>query len=247
VKRPPGRQRHGSTPLPPLPLPEWDFRNCPVAELSLCRGYEYPRSSKLIRETVARLRAGQDDALTRAVPFTLPIQLGRLIEKFRWWPQSPYLAIPEAARTKLISAFVRPEPRESTENLANLIDPFADDHLHISGTIIQVYLPPGQSVKILEHAFGDLVQRDYPHLFEERPDRVAAFDADQIRDALKFLSMWRLLNHGYTAKQAIVLAKEHQVETYDTIRGYRGAVAKAERKIITLERLLRLLTKGQRG
>jgi hypothetical protein len=236
VKRPPGRKRRSSAPPEPLSLAEWDFKNCSPAELSLCRGYEYARSSTLIRESVARLRAGGDDALSRAVRFVLPIQLGILLLKFHWWPLTAYLSIPTQARAKLISAFKRPEARKSTESLASLVDPFADDHLHISGAIIPIYVPPGQPLKILERAFADLLQRDYPDLFGQADRSEVTFDAD-----LKCLSMWRLREQGYTAQEAIALAKVHKVAIYNNIRVYRRAVAKAEERIRKLEDLLRHL------
>jgi hypothetical protein len=245
VKRPPGRKRRGSAQLEPLPLSEWDFKNCPVNELSLCRAYEYTRSSTLIRESVARLRAGQDDALSRAVQFVFPINLALSLPTSPWWPQTPYLDIPEVERAKLISAFGRPEgAKKSRENLASLVDPFVGDRLHdrTVGCVIAVYVPRGQQLGILRRAFTDLLRRDYPDLLE-RTNRsgVTTPGSDRITENLKFLSMWRLWNWGYTAQAAIKLAAAHKIEIYNDVRAYRRAVAGAERRIRKFEDFLRQL------
>jgi hypothetical protein len=51
----------------------------------------------------------------------------------------------------------------------------------------------------------------------------------------------RLAQAGYTATEAIQLSKAHRVDTYNSVRTYRRAVARAEQKITQLEHSLRLL------
>jgi hypothetical protein len=246
VKRPPGRSKRGSLPPDEPPLLEWTFSDCPQEELSICQSYEYSRSSTLIRETVARLRTGEQDPLTTVVIFVFPINVALWLPKSIWWPQTPYLAIPKEERSKLIQAFSRPETMQSTQSFASLIDPFVDDHLHdiTAGGVIPVYVPPGQHLETLKRAFADLLRRDYPDLLQRANRFGVATDSDQIRDNLKFLSVWRLREWGYTAKEAIELAKAHKVETYNNVWAYRKAKAKAQKIIAAMEASLRRLATG---
>jgi hypothetical protein len=245
VRRRPGRKKRGSSSPGEPPLPEWDFSRCPPEELELsnCRGYEYSRSSKLIRKTVARLRAGNDDPLTQAVILVFPLPLALWLPKSQWWPNTPYLAIPKEERSSLVSSFHRSQTKQASESLAALVDPFGDDHLHdtTGGCIIPIYVPRGERMDFLQRAVTDLLRRDYPELLERSNRFRSSHRSDQLMDNLKFLSAWRLSEHGYTAKAAIALAKKHRVETYDTVRGYRDAVAKAQKAISALEQSLQQL------
>jgi len=105
MKRRPGRKKRGSSPPDTPPLPEWDFGPCPPNELSECERYEYSRSSILIRETIARRRAGEDDPLTRVVLFSFPVTLALWLPQSNWWPGTPFLMIPEQERSKRASFF----------------------------------------------------------------------------------------------------------------------------------------------
>jgi len=93
---------------------------------------------------------------------------------------------------------------------------------------------------MLSRAFKDLIRRDHPDLIRRRAFG-KRYDEDQHRDSLKFLSCWRLAQAGYTAKEAIELAKRYKVETYESERAYWRAIARAERKITELEDSLQQL------
>jgi hypothetical protein len=236
VKRRPGRRKRGTPSPRELPLAEWNFNDCREDELSICVAYEFSRSSELIRDTIARRRAGEDDPLTRAVLFVFPLTLGLWLPESVWWPDIPYLDIREEERQKRAKPFPQSDPKES---LASLLDPFVEDHLNsTSGDIIPVYLPRGLTLDTLSRAFKDLILREYPEVITPRTYRKGSGE-DQ--DNLKSLSAWRLAQAGYTATEAIQLSKAHRVDTYNSVRTYRRAVARAEQKITQLEHSLRLL------
>jgi hypothetical protein len=111
-----------------------------------------------------------------------------------------------------------------------------------------VYIPEGWPLSQLKKAFGDLLVRDYSHLLKKlapqksqwlKPGRGAP--REQWRSALTALSALRLKEHGYTAPQALELARSHRVQLYASERGYRNAARKATRQIAELEERLREL------
>jgi hypothetical protein len=223
---------------------EWSFDGCPADELLQDRSYEYTRSSPLIRETVARKREGGEDSLCRALNLLFPFTALWIIsgEHSHWWPETPYLAIPrEERRSHLL--LPKKGPRK---DLAHFCAP-GPSELEEVERLVLAYFPPGWPLSRFKQAVGQLVERDYPHLLEKPVQRFkwswtkrgAGSNREQARSDLKALSAWRLRECGYTASQALELARSHRVPMYASERSFRNAVRKAKAKIAGLEEELR--------
>jgi hypothetical protein len=225
-------------------LLEWNFDGFPADELSLARSYEYTRSSALIRETVQRKREGGEDSLCGALYLVFPINSLWIISgaHCHWWPDTPYLAIPRAERR---SHLILP-PSRPRKDLADFCAP-GPAELHDAERLVLVYVPPGWPLSRIKQAFGQLIERDYPHLLEKPVQRFkwrwtkrgAGSTLEQCRTDLKALSAWRLRESGYTASQALELAHSHRVSMYASERSLRNAARKAKAKIAQLEERLR--------
>jgi hypothetical protein len=108
-----------------------------------------------------------------------------------------------------------------------------------------VYIPEGWPLSTLKKAIGQLLVRDYADLLKKGAQKFKwlktgkGAPVEQWRSGLNALSAWRLRDHGYTATQAIELARSHRVGLYASERTYRNAARKAALKITELEERLR--------
>jgi len=228
-------------------LLEYNFEDCPDAKLSACCQYEYLASSRLIRKTVERWRAGQRDPLTKAVALLFGPDIFWML-KDNWWPHRPYLDIPEAAHQHPVQS-----PKRQPRNLAHLVTPWS--HLFDAANaarIVLVYVPPGVPLSKLTKAFGDLLKRDYPELLVKEPvktewriqKRGRGSLSEQCRTDLKALSAWRLQKQfRYSAQAARDLMRARRLSIYQHDRAFYRAVKRATQKIAALEEQLRQFAK----
>lgn len=225
-------------------LLQYSFDVCSEAKLSACCQYEYLASSKLLRQTVKRFRAGQADPLAKAVALLFGPDIFWTL-KGGWWPDRPYLDIPQAELRRQAQSSRQPR------NLAELLTPWT--HLSEAERIIVLYLPRNWPLPTLKKAFGDYLLRDYPKLLVKEsvgPEwriqkRGLGSLIEQARTDLKALSAWRLQKQfGYSAKAAMALLRAHKLSTYKEERAFYRAVKRAAKKIRALEKLLRQLAKN---
>jgi hypothetical protein len=220
-------------------LLEYSFDACPDDELSACCPYEYLASSEMIRGAVERFRAGETDRSAKAAVPLFPINIAWALYG-GWWPQ-PYLGIPLAERRRNILS-----PRQ-LKNLAHLVNPWTRlGDVNDARRVVAVYVPPGWPLSRLKKAFGDLLQRDYPELFQEpakpqspiqNPGRGSLIE--QYRTDLKALSAWRLQKQfGFAAEAAIAILRAHRLSTYQGVRSFRRGVKRASQQIVGLEQQL---------
>jgi hypothetical protein len=224
---------------------EWHFSDCPADELSTCHCYECTRSSTLIRQAVKRKREGTEDPLTGVLFLIFPINALWIISgpHSHWWPDTPYLAIPPEERRSHLRFFRQDLDRD----LAECCNPWT--HPHETNRFAVVYVPAGWPLSRLKKGIGQLLLRDYAHLLKKGAQKFKwlktgkGAPVEQWRSALNALGAWRLQDHGYTAAQALELARSHRVQLYASERAYRNAARKAALKITELERRLRAFAK----
>jgi hypothetical protein len=218
------------------PLREYSFAQCPSAKLAACCQYEYLRSSKLIRDAVARLRAGEKGSQARSVALLFGPDIFWAFAG-NSWPRLPYLDALEAREMS-----PEPVPKPKRRNLANLVRPWPQ----AGERHVVVYIPRGQSLPRLKKAFGDYLSRDYPHLLAKEPlspewriqGRGRGSLTEQTRVDLTSLSAWRLQKQfGYTVKEAILLMDGSASETEK--RAFYRSIRRAQEKINALEKELR--------
>jgi hypothetical protein len=218
------------------PLREYSFAECPAAKLAACCQYEYLRSSELIREAVARLRAGGKDSQAKAVALLFGPDIFWVF-KDNSWPSLPYLDAEEARERP-------PEPAQKPKhrNLAHLVNPWT--HLSNTRRIIALYIPPGQSLPRLKKAFGDLLSSDYPELLAKEPidpewpaqKRGRGSLIEQVRADLTGLSAWRLQKkYGFTVEAAIRLmggSTENKSAFYRYVRRVDQKIKALEEQLV---------------
>ena len=218
------------------PLREYSFAECPRPKLAACCQYEFLRSSGLIKDAVARVRAGETDPRAKAVALLFgPDIFWAFADNF--WPRLPYLDAEEARDRPR-----EPVQKEKRRNLAHLVKPWpqgaAERH-------VVVYIPPGQSLPRLKKAFGDYLSRDYPKLFAKEPldpewriqKRGRGSLTEQTRADLTSLSAWRLRKtYGYAVEAAILLMGGSASESEK--RALYRSIRRAQEKIDALEEQL---------
>lgn len=220
-------------------LREYSFAECPAAKLAACCQYEYLRSSELIRDAVARSRAGETDPLALSVALLFGPDIFWAF-KDNSWPGIPYLDADEARGLPPAPSSTQKQKRR---NLAHLVHPWT--HLSSGDTrrIVALYIPPGWTLPRLKKAFGDLLSSDYPELLAKEPvnpgwrtqKRGRGSLIEQIRADLTGLCGWRLhKKFGYTVEASIRLMGGSAEEK----RAFYRAVQRAGQKIKALEEQL---------
>jgi hypothetical protein len=227
------------------PLREYSFAQCPDAKLAACCQYEYLRSSELIREAVARARAGETDPRAKAAALLFGPDIFWAFQDDKSWPGIPYLDADEARKLTPASS----TQKQKRRNLAHLVKPWAQPWACSLGSRhIVVYIPPGQSLPRLKKAIGDYLQKEYPELLaHEPPDpqwdppkRGRGSLIEQTRADLTGLSTWRLRKKfRFTVDAAILLMRG---STKDKSAFYR-TVRRADQKINLLEEQLGQMAK----
>jgi hypothetical protein len=229
-------RKRRSKPLVEPALNEWSFQQCPAEELSNCHTYEFNRSSDLIIETVERWRAGEIDAFTESLVMLFPFTSYWMLDSD--WPEKPYLDIPEEERWRHIVK------QQEVNCLADLVDPGTNLNMSGPSRIVSFYVPEGLSRFSLSRAIDDLLERRYGHLIRTqkggwRPKRGRGCHTERCQAGLKALSALRLKRKGYSAHEAIELAKSLHVENYSNPQAFCKAAKRAQAEIDSRENSLR--------